>query len=391
MTTALTRYRWPGNVRELRNAMERAALLSRGEIVLPEHLPALETLMQLHDLQGRPDEAETLARQIVAIEPGRISGEQRIVQALLQRDPPAAIACVQGLIEGLPEHQRTVLRPWLGRVQDQAGEYAAALATWMEFQREQAQHRLPLPPHAVPQPTRWPAQAAVDAAVTARPLLLWGAPGSHVERVATLMGANSPVMRNDRLGAQPPDDALQNYNTVSALAAGTLAPAQVVAGWKAALPARGITDGNVIDWLLWWDNSLLLALRPHLPEGRLVIPLRDPRDMLLDWIATGAAMPLALRSTAEAARWLLESLEQLAVLHEQDLYPHKLLRLDGHEADPQAMAALLTEAFGVPFPVLPSLGAPRFASGHWRAYAGLLADELALLAPVAVRLGYAAD
>jgi DNA-binding NtrC family response regulator len=33
-------YRWPGNVRELRNAMERAALLSRGEIVLPEHLPA---------------------------------------------------------------------------------------------------------------------------------------------------------------------------------------------------------------------------------------------------------------------------------------------------------------------------------------------------------------
>lgn len=40
VTTVLTRYRWPGNVRELRNAMERAALLSRGEIVLPEHLPA---------------------------------------------------------------------------------------------------------------------------------------------------------------------------------------------------------------------------------------------------------------------------------------------------------------------------------------------------------------
>ena len=35
----LTRYTWPGNVRELRNAMERAALLSRGEMILPEHLP----------------------------------------------------------------------------------------------------------------------------------------------------------------------------------------------------------------------------------------------------------------------------------------------------------------------------------------------------------------
>jgi DNA-binding NtrC family response regulator len=36
----LTRYAWPGNVRELRNAMERAALLSGGELILPEHLPA---------------------------------------------------------------------------------------------------------------------------------------------------------------------------------------------------------------------------------------------------------------------------------------------------------------------------------------------------------------
>ncbi|HEX5221162.1 MAG TPA: sigma-54 dependent transcriptional regulator [Verrucomicrobiae bacterium] len=36
----LVRYSWPGNVRELQNAMERAALLSRGEMILPEHLPA---------------------------------------------------------------------------------------------------------------------------------------------------------------------------------------------------------------------------------------------------------------------------------------------------------------------------------------------------------------
>jgi DNA-binding NtrC family response regulator len=36
----LQRYSWPGNVRELRNAIERAALLSRGELILPEHLPA---------------------------------------------------------------------------------------------------------------------------------------------------------------------------------------------------------------------------------------------------------------------------------------------------------------------------------------------------------------
>jgi DNA-binding NtrC family response regulator len=39
LVDCLIRYSWPGNVRELRNAMERAALLSRGELILPEHLP----------------------------------------------------------------------------------------------------------------------------------------------------------------------------------------------------------------------------------------------------------------------------------------------------------------------------------------------------------------
>ena len=36
----LKSYPWPGNVRELRNAMERASLLCRGELILLDHLPA---------------------------------------------------------------------------------------------------------------------------------------------------------------------------------------------------------------------------------------------------------------------------------------------------------------------------------------------------------------
>ncbi|MDE3068641.1 MAG: sigma-54-dependent Fis family transcriptional regulator [Verrucomicrobiota bacterium] len=40
VAACLERYSWPGNVRELRNAMERAVLLSRSELILPEHLPA---------------------------------------------------------------------------------------------------------------------------------------------------------------------------------------------------------------------------------------------------------------------------------------------------------------------------------------------------------------
>jgi DNA-binding NtrC family response regulator len=39
VAACLENYAWPGNVRELRNAMERAALLSRSELILTEHLP----------------------------------------------------------------------------------------------------------------------------------------------------------------------------------------------------------------------------------------------------------------------------------------------------------------------------------------------------------------
>ncbi|MEN6496178.1 MAG: sigma-54 dependent transcriptional regulator [Thermoguttaceae bacterium] len=35
----LLAYAWPGNVRQLRNAIQRACLLCRGDVILPEHLP----------------------------------------------------------------------------------------------------------------------------------------------------------------------------------------------------------------------------------------------------------------------------------------------------------------------------------------------------------------
>ncbi|MEC5115876.1 adenylate cyclase, partial [Xanthomonas oryzae pv. oryzicola] len=93
----------------------------------------------------------------------------------------------------------------------------------------------------------------------ARPLFVWGTPGSHVERLIAVMDAATPLVRGDRYGTTPPSDALQSYRTLDQLASGELAPTALVEGWKAQLPRRGIDDGNVIDWLLWWDNTLLTA------------------------------------------------------------------------------------------------------------------------------------
>jgi len=76
VTLCLERYPWPGNVRELRNAMERAVLLSRSELILPEHLPTR--------VRAAAEQPVTAG----AADPARLEEIERqaILQALQQHD-----------------------------------------------------------------------------------------------------------------------------------------------------------------------------------------------------------------------------------------------------------------------------------------------------------------
>lgn len=366
---------------------DAAAVADRWIAAMPGHLAALETRMRIHDMAGEPDAAEAIARQITALEPGRSSGESRVVDALLARDPAAAVAHVEQLLAQAPAEAAPSLRAWLGSVQDRAGQRSAALATWTALHASEAPRRLPLPPQAKA-PLSWPDLGEVEPGVGARPMFVWGAPGSNVERVIAAIAAASPVLRGDRFGANPPDDAFQSYHALQDLSTGKLTPESLVAQWRAQLPARGLADANVIDWLLWWDNALLWALRPQLPEGRLLLVVRDPRDMLLEWMAHGAPAPFAVTSVNEAAEWLARALAQVATLHEQDLYPHALVRIDDIGNNPVAMAEHLGRLFGVNFPPAQTLGPARLPPGHWRQYNDVMSAAFAQLTPVAVRLGY---
>ncbi len=77
VSECLARYHWPGNVRELRNAMERAALLSQGDLIMPDHLPP-----KMRAAAARPGPVADTgdAEQLGEIE------RQAIVQALLKHD-----------------------------------------------------------------------------------------------------------------------------------------------------------------------------------------------------------------------------------------------------------------------------------------------------------------
>lgn len=108
-------------------------------------------------------------------------------------------------------------------------------------------------------------------------------------------------------------------------------------------------------------------------------------------IAYGSPIPLALDSLQHAANWLGDILNQIATLHELDLYPHHLIRLDGIEDNPQALATTLENIFGDPFPIPPSLEAPRLPAGRWRDYREVLSSAFDAVLLAAMRLGYPFD
>jgi two-component system response regulator AtoC len=80
---ALTRYDWPGNVRELENVLERAAIISGNQTVLPKHLP---TEMVSHVPARIPD----------ALAPANSLALPQAIEALERQLITEALAATQG-------------------------------------------------------------------------------------------------------------------------------------------------------------------------------------------------------------------------------------------------------------------------------------------------------
>src|SRR3546814_17419704 len=84
-------------------------------------------------------------------------------------------------------------------------------------------------------------------------------------------------------------------------------------------------------------------LRTQLSHVRVLIAVRDPRDMLLDWIAFRAPLMLRVESPLQMAQWLARHLEPVAVLHENSPIISALIKLDEIHGDPAAVASTLGE------------------------------------------------
>lgn len=362
-------------------------LIERWLTQRPKSIAALAAKLALHRQRDEHEGADATADELLELDADFGLAQAHVLETLLAKDPSAAIERCEAWIAGTTEPaRRRVLLEWLGRAQDVAGRREAAVATWTRLHDESAGTRPSLPPASAP-PKEWPDLGPLPDS-PAPVMFVWGAPGSGVERLAEVLAAHAEPFRSDRFGPTPPLDGLQDYAVVADLAQGRISGQEVVAKWKSALPSRGVHNGVIFDWLPWWDNALLQALRPHLREAMLVIAARDPRDMLLEWLAFGTVMPFAMPAPARAAGWLAIVLNQVTSLVEEQWFPNRVVRTDQIGNDPQAAATVLGEAMQVDWPAPQSVGPALFPAGHWREYAQALAEPFAMLTPVAMRMGY---
>ena len=368
---------------------EAAAVLDRWLAAVPEHVPAMIARSVILDANGDTDAGEALALRVTEIEPGHVQAELRVLEGLLGRDPDAAVWRVQDMLDRAlnPSAQRN-LRQLLARTLERAGRPAEAAELWLSLHAEIASSGVPLP---VPtqSPDIWPAFGPLPPSPPAT-LLLWGPPGSLVERLAVTFEYARAPLRTDRFGPNPPSDAFQHPATPQRLREGELDPRQMMEIWRAGLEKRGVRDGQIADWLPAWDNAYLLALRPHLPEAMLMVALRDPRDMLIDWLAHGSPAPFVLESLEAGAQWLAAMMAQLVEIMERKLYSYRVLKLDENADDPVALANAIGAALQITVPPPPAqaLGPARIFPGRWRGFAAVMPEPFALLTPWAVRLGY---
>ncbi|MEP7098770.1 MAG: hypothetical protein ABI748_14005 [Dokdonella sp.] len=244
---------------------------------------------------------------------------------------------------------------------------------------------------------------AVDAINPDAPVFLWGPPGSGVERLAAILREQAERgFLADRFGAVARGDGFDDGALLpQATDDFQQASIALVEQWYAQAEVAGATDSRVIDWLRHWDARIGLALRQALPGARLIVALRDPRDLLLNWLAFGSPGQMAFASSTSAAVFLQQALEQLAFTIEHDVIPVHRIDPVALQADPLQTTEDIARFIGLSVTPSPEPAQLRelasgnhptwLADGHWRAYREVLAGPFAVLAPIAQRLGFAVD
>ncbi|MBS0211637.1 MAG: tetratricopeptide repeat protein [Proteobacteria bacterium] len=390
---------WINRLQTVADRDDRADVLRRWRQALPESAAAWLNQARADEVEGRDVEAEAGYDAVLERMPTHADALFGKAMYEFHRDPTLAHARLTALVAMAPSSAVHPVLSMRGYVLDSMDQHEAALGDWLpaHFGLGNPPPELPLPEsalRALPLPP--PVGTGPDPVV-----MLWGPPGSGSERIAAAVryAPGRPLMLASehllpRIVALP-----------EAFLARALDPSQLpgvaaeIAAEYAESVAPQLQAGNagVFDWQGFWDARPVPALRTALPRLRLIAPLRDPRDLLLNWLAFGAPAGPAFVEPMACAHWLALQLEHLLFSRDVLGLPVLLLDMDRFDADPAAGMRQIAEFADLSSPPDPQPAtrlhgpgrtATALPAGRWQAYRPWFGEAFALLDPLAERLGY---
>jgi tetratricopeptide (TPR) repeat protein len=378
-------------------------VLRRWREALPESVAAQLYQARRDEHLGRDAEAGAGFDAVLARVPLQLDALAGKVVIALRNDPAASIEPLNALIEHSPQLQAMSALANRGQAHDRLQQPQLAIADWL-----QAQSKFGTPLVDVPMPPEASTGLVVGLPPYSRDtqvVMLWGPPGSGSERVAAaLRGARGRPMLQAAPDARPRtpqypeafiDRALHPFELAGVVS--ELAPVYA----RMLEPHQALGHHGVFDWLGQWDARVVPALRHALAGTRLIAVLRDPRDMLLNWLAFGTPASVKFGDANESAAWLVRQLEHLLFGRDALQLPVLVVDMDRFDADARVVMQEIATFADLatppdPQPALQLLVDQRrvptqLPAGRWRVYREVLGEAFALLAPVAERLGYPRD
>jgi tetratricopeptide (TPR) repeat protein len=383
----------------------------------PAHADALGALARLSAQRAEREQARILAERALALDPAQPSAAMALVSlAFFEGDPEGAERRLRALLaEGrLDPADRALARLSLGDALDRQGRHQEAFGAWSSGKSEIGRHyaeRFAGAGEEAPVAVARRLAAAVEALPSAPPpvstpaardqaaghVFVIGFPMSGDAEIAgwlsrrsdTAVLANRPLLLDAEAAFVAPPDGLERL----AAASDAELDSYRARYWRTARAHHVDPTGRVFVDRQPLNLLRLPVLARLFPDARVLLAVRDPRDVVLDGFRTGFAVNAATYqfvSLEGTARYYDALMAALAVFRER--LPVELLevRYEALAAAPAAEAARIAGFLGLPAEA-PAPEASADAVGAWRAHATRLAPVSRLLAPWIARFGYAAD
>ncbi|MEO7935961.1 MAG: tetratricopeptide repeat protein, partial [Dokdonella sp.] len=358
----------------------------------PQNAEAAIELAQARERNGEFELADEIAEAAVPLAAGDANLTVIRVRSRMRKgDNDAALELLATIqLNKIDEDLSRTCMNLYGQLHDRAGNTSRAT----DYFRE-AQNGLPgTLPQLEKLPDNFEAEMTRSEGETWKhaPILLIGAPGSGVERIAALLADQVGVnvlrdrvqgLRNDCFDAAPVD------------LSGDETSAEDIAAYREAylstLRERGFDlEKPLIDWIPRFDAHSLLVAKRIMPGTRVILVERDARDALVNWLGFGWLPYAGLSSFESGVEWLGRAFNHLRLATQPASFPHLVVDAEKVLADPTTAGAELARFVGLASVLPGSLskrmergagGLPnRFADGHWQAYAEPLAESFAKLA-----------